>query len=86
MKRCIGELIAIEFKAQGLVADNHGAIVVVFALLLQENYGDLFKYFIHPSADFKTYVWFSPVHLLKNVRKNLLNRKKFVFPGFDFDL
>ena len=86
MKRCIGELIAIGFKVQGLVADNHGTNVVAFSTLLQGNDGDKCNYFIHPNADFKTYVWYDPVHLLKNVRNNLLNRKKFVFPAFDFDL
>ena len=34
----------------------------------------------------KTYLFFDMVHLIKNVRNNLLNKKKFVFPKFSFDL
>ena len=33
--------------------------------------------------DYKTYMFFKSVHLLKNIRGNLLCAKKFVFPGFD---
>ena len=34
----------------------------------------------------KTYLLFDIIHLIKNIRNNLLNRKKFVFPEFIFDL
>ena len=39
-------------------------------------------------ADFatKTYLFFDVIHLLKNIRNNLLIQKKFVFPSFQFDL
>ena len=86
MFKCIEDLIAIGFKVRGLVTDNHGANVTAFSILLHENNGDKCNYFIHPNVDSKTYVWYDPVHLLKNIRNNLLNRKKFVFPAFDFEL
>ena len=31
-------------------------------------------------------MFFDTVHLIKNIRNNLLNGKKFVFPGFNFDV
>ena len=34
----------------------------------------------------KTYLFFDIVHLIKNVRNNLLSKKKFVFPKFSFEL
>ena len=39
-------------------------------------------------ADFatKAYLFFDIIHLLKNIRNNLLNQKKFLFPSFQFDL
>ena len=86
MKKCIGELIDVGFKVRGLVTDNHAANVAAFSKILREHDAKENHYFIHPKADFRTYVWLDPVHLLKNVRNNLLNRKKFVFPAFDFDL
>ena len=86
MLKCIEELITIGFKVRGVVTDNHGANVVAFSTILRENIGDKCNYFIHPQAHFKTYVWYDPVHLLKNLRNNLLNRKKLVFPAFNFNL
>ena len=34
----------------------------------------------------RTYLFFDMVHLVKNIRNNLLNNKKFVFPSFEFNL
>ena len=84
--KCIGELMDAGFRVRGLVTDNHGANVTAFSILLNENDGDKHHFFTIPEADFKTYVWFDTVHLMKNIRNNLLNRKKFVFPAFHFDL
>ena len=41
-----------------------------------------------PYADLatKTYLFFDVIHLLKNIRNNLLNQKKFVFPSLQFEL
>ena len=40
----------------------------------------------HPAYNetLKTYLFFDIVHLAKNIRNNLLNRKKIVFPEFSF--
>ena len=34
----------------------------------------------------RIYLFFDVIHLFKNIRKNLINLKKFVFPLFQFDL
>ena len=41
----------------------------------------------HPAYlnSLKTYLFYDMVHIIKNVRNNLLNSKKFVFPSFEFD-
>ena len=33
----------------------------------------------------KVYLMYDSVHLIKNVRNNLLNSKRFVFPAFSFE-
>ena len=41
----------------------------------------------HPSntANHIYLVFFDPVHLLKNIRNNLFNSQRFIFPSFKFD-
>ena len=40
---------------------------------------------LYPSgSDKKTYLFYDHVHLLKNVRNNLLNARIFIFPEFRF--
>ena len=50
--------------------------------------GDSKTYISHPvyGGTMKTYLFFDMVHLIKNMRNNLLANKKFVFPKFSFDL
>ena len=43
-------------------------------------------YFIHSNAKNKTYLFFDTVHLLKTVRNNLLNVRKFVFSAINFNV
>ena len=40
----------------------------------------------HPDNNTKIYLFFDNVHLMKNVRNNLFNAKKFVFPSFTFNV
>ena len=40
----------------------------------------------HPINVTKTYPFFDNVHLIKSIRNNLLNAKKFVFPAFNFKI
>jgi hypothetical protein len=44
------------------------------------------QYIKHPgNFDKKTYLFFDTVHIMKNIRNNLLNGKKFVFPEFIYN-
>ena len=44
----------------------------------------MFIYHTAYNATLKTYLLFDIVHFLKNIRNNLLNRKKLVFPEISF--
>ena len=68
-----------------VVTDNHSANVNAFSSLKEEYNSDSPLYIEHPSNHKKTYLFFDNVHLVKNIRNNLLNGKKFVFPPFGFD-
>ena len=82
--KCIDDLINVGFKIRGIVTDNHSSNVNAFKRLLKQYLGDG-QYFINfPGLNNKIYLFFDTVHLLKNVRNNLLNVKKFVFPAFSF--
>ena len=74
------------FRIRGLVTDNHAANVAAFKILLNTYPGDNQTYFQMPKAVNNTYVFFDTVHLVKNLRNNLLNAKKFVFPKFKFEV
>ena len=83
---CLEDLRRSGFQVRGIVADNHSSNVAAFKILLNNNPGDKQHYFIPPNTESKTYVFFDTVHLIKNIRNNLLHCKKFVFPGFEFQV
>ena len=86
MDDCITKLSKYGFKVRALVADNHSSNVKAFSNLLSSFNGE--QIFIHHPAygnQLKTYLFYDMVHIIKNVRNNLLNTKKFVFPAFNFD-
>ena len=77
----IEKLATAGFCFRGIVTDNHSSNVNAFASLkkLYESYSNI--YFEHPANNGKrTYMFFDTVHLVKNIRNNLRNAKKFVFP------
>ena len=72
---------------RGIVSDNHAANVSAFNFLLKSYAAHETEFFIeHPQSSCKTYLFYDNVHLLKNVRNNLLNSQKFVFPSFHFSV
>ena len=81
---CNQELTVTGFKIRGIVTDNHPANVAAFNILLHDNEEDRKNYFILPNTDTNTYIFLDTVHLVQNIRNNLLDQKKFVFPGFNF--
>ena len=48
--------------------------------------GDGRHYINIPGVNNRLYLFFDTVHLLKNVRNNLFNTKKIVFPAFTFNI
>ena len=74
------------FTVRGIVTDNHNSNVNAFKSLKQK-FGKGNQLFIqHPSNPYKNiYLFFDTPHLIKNVRNNLLNSKRFVFPQFDYE-
>ena len=74
------------FTVRGVVTDNHSSNVSAFNVLKQK-YGKEDQLFInHPANHNKnTFLFFDTPHLVKNVRNNLVNAKRFVFPSFDYD-
>ena len=84
MMQCLDDLFSIGLRVRGIVTDNHSANVAAFNLLLSSMPGNQKNFFVHPNATTKTYVLFDSVHLIKNVRNNLINARKFVFPAMDF--
>ena len=84
--KCITDLSNAGFKVRGIVTDSHSTNVRAFKILLNNNNGDKKHYFIIPGSCDKTYIFFDTIHLLKNIRNNLLSASKFVFPGFEFEV
>ena len=85
--KCIFQLINSEFFIRAVVEDNHSANVNAFNILLDKFEGDKTHYITLPNPPpQKIFLFFDSVHLLKNIRNSLLNKKKFVFPAFTFKI
>ena len=83
MSNCIDDLISAEFCVRVIVTDNHASNVHAFSSLAAILNSDSHQYIKQPgNFDKKTYLFYDTVHIMKNIRNNLLNRKKFVFPEF----
>ena len=87
ISECISCLSKVGSNARAVVTDNHSPNVNAFNCLLY-TYGinDPKLFIQHPDNNTKTYLFFDNVHLMKNVRNNLFNAKKFVCPSFTFDV
>ena len=84
--KCISDLVKIDLNVRVIVTDNHSDNVSAFKILLNAHEGVKQHYFMFSGSSSKTYVFFDTVHLLKNIWNNLLREKRFVFPGFQFDV
>ena len=73
------------FFTRAVVAGNHSANVNTFNILLDKFEGDKTHYITLPNPSQKIFLFFDSVHLL-NIRNRLLNKKKFVFPAFTFEI
>ena len=80
---CFNILHGNRFRVRGVVCDNHSSNVSAYMKLLAhygQNDKDLFINF----KESNIYLFFDTVHLIKNIRNNLLNNKIFKFPTFIF--
>jgi hypothetical protein len=84
LKDCIIKLINCGFNLRGVVSDNHSTNVSAYKKLGYELSQDPDELFITFSGC-KIYLFFDSVHLMKNLRNNLLNRKRLLFPNFYFN-
>ena len=73
------------FHVRAVICDNHSTNVAAFNVLLKK-YGskESPNTIKHPSRDGKIYLFYDSVHLLKNIRNNLFNARRFNFPSFTF--
>ena len=70
------------FRARAIVSENHSAKVLTYKLLLKETvHLDDHSFIQH---DYQQIYWLrDAVHLIKNVRNNLLSYKRFIFPALN---
>ena len=87
LDECINELMKRGFRVRAVVADNHKSNVSAFSSMLKCYDGEGDISILHPAykKQMKTYLFYDMVHLVKNIRNNLLAAKKFVFPEFTFE-
>ena len=78
---CIDALQSIGFNVRGVVCDNHPTNVSAIGNISAkyERGEDASRVWIN---DKPIYLFYNPVHLIKNVRNNLLARKQFLFFPF----
>ena len=86
LSECVTDLCKSGFQVRGILSDNHAANVSAFNILLQDCAHKDARFIVHPRSSCKTYLFYDNVHLAKNIRNNLLNSQKFVFPAFYFSI
>ena len=88
MAECISVVLNAGFKVRAVATHNHSSIVNAFKLLKKKfppnGCPSTSPLFIQHTQNKNLSFFFDNVHLLKNIRNNLLNSKKFVFPQFSF--
>ena len=66
--------------------DNHAANINAFKALRTMFSEESDLYIKHSENETVTYLFFDNIHLIKNIRNNMLNAKKLVFPSFSFNI
>ena len=69
-----------------MISDNHSTNVSAYSSLLKTYRldNDTNKSYVMYFEGRKIYLMYDSVHIIKNVRNNLLNNKRFIFPLFEF--
>lgn len=81
---CIRSLHDAGLQVRAVISDNHTTNVAAFKELWKK-YGKIEQEnaIRHPTnKELKIYLFYDAVHLMKNIRNNLLNTKRFIFPSF----
>ena len=76
---CLELLITGGFNVRAVICDSHAANVSKFAKLILQFGEDNESLFINFQSE-KVYLFYDTVHLIKNVRNNLLSKTSLVFP------
>ena len=84
MSDSIQQLSLRGFNVRAVVTDNHASNLSAFRILKSMHQSNDVHFIEHPQSKTKTYLFFDNVHLVKNIRNNLLNARKLVFSPFDF--
>ena len=80
---CLELLITGGFNVRAVISDNHAANVSAFTKLILQFGEDNESLFINFQSQ-KVYLFYDNVHLIKNLRNNLLSKTRLVFPQFSF--
>ena len=72
------------FRVRATISDNHSVNVLAYKLLLKE-FGHLDDNLFIEHDYQKIYLLHDAAHMIKNVRNNLLNCKRSIFPAFEYD-
>ena len=84
IKDCLKTLKSCGFNVRAIVCDNHASNISAYDLLLQDCGQDPDSTYMMFESK-KIYLLYDTVHLIKTIRNNLLNYKRFIFPSFRFD-
>ena len=79
MSDSIQQLSLQGFIVRAVVADNHTSNEIAFRILKSMHQSNDVHFIQHPQSKTKTYLFFDNVHLVKNIRNNVLNAGKPVF-------
>ena len=86
MASCISALAILGFKVRAILTNNHAANVNAFKDLQTMFSEESDLYIKHSENVTVTYLFFDYVHLVKNIRNNMLNAKKLVFFLYSFNI
>ena len=83
IEETLDTLYKASFNVRAIITDNHATNVSAFKIL-RLKFGEQDNEIYFTFMGHRVYNLYDSVHLLKNIRNNLLNSKRFVFPPFDF--
>ena len=86
IEKCLSLLTQSQFRVRAIISDNHSTNVKAYNILLtnykfqDKNYKITSPCLSHQNI----YLLFDTCHLIKNIRNNLLSKKFFDIPAFEF--